>query len=331
MRLLAGLLAGQPFESVLTGDESLSRRPMDRIAQPLREMGARIELNDGRAPIHIKGGSRLHGIEYVLPVASAQVKSAVLLAGLYAEGSTVVVETTPSRDHTERMLALPIEKSETQSLIRSDATVPVEAVDITLPGDISSAAFFMVGALIVEDSSIRLTQVGINPSRTGIIDVLERAGAVFEATGHRMLGKEPVCDLTVSQTSLDAISVTPALAPRLIDEIPILAVAAARAGGISSFEGIGELRAKESDRIDSTSSLLRKMGASVSNDETSLQVAGGATLTGANIDGCGDHRIVMAAAIAGLAATGETRIAGAEAANVSYPGFWDDVERLAVR
>ncbi len=331
MRLLSGLLAGQEFDTELTGDESLRLRPMERIAEPLRRMGAEIDLENGRAPIRIRGGASLQGIEYVLPVSSAQVKSAVLLAGLYAKGVTTVIESTPTRDHTERMLGLTSEKSAGRTLIRSEASVQPPVVDMELPGDISSAAFFMVAGLIVENSTVSLTGVGINPSRSGIIDVLENAGAIFEATNHRMVGREPVCDLAVSSAGLRPIHVAPEIVPRLIDEIPILAVAATRADGVSTFTGVGELRAKESDRIAAVSSSLTAMGANLSVSETAFEVAGPSKLHGVVIDSRGDHRIAMAMAVAGLLAGGETRILGADAAGVSYPGFWSDLERLAQR
>ncbi|HUF11084.1 MAG TPA: 3-phosphoshikimate 1-carboxyvinyltransferase [Rhodothermales bacterium] len=331
MRLLAGLLAGQEFAVELTGDGSLLRRPMDRIADPLRRMGARIELTDGRAPICIGGNSALKSIDYVLPVASAQVKSAVLLAGLFADGTTSVIEPVPTRDHTERMLGLSRESSAGGTVIRSDRSIQPSAVDMSLPGDISSAAFFMVAGLIVADSSVRMIGVGINPSRSGILDVLEQAGARFVATGHRMVGREPVCDLTVATARLTPLRIMAEIAPRLIDEIPVLAVAATRADGTSSFTGVGELRAKESDRIAAVSASLARMGATVAESESGLEVLGPTQLSGAVIESGGDHRIAMAMAVAGLVAGGETRILGADAANVSYPGFWEDLERVAVR
>lgn len=331
MRLLSGLLAGQLFDVELTGDESLRRRPMDRIAEPLRRMGAVIDLDGGRAPIRIRGGSKLHGIDYTLPVSSAQVKSAVLLAGLYADGTTKVIEPTPTRDHTERMLDLSRESSGERMVIRSDASVSPPAFDMDLPGDISSASFFLTAALIVKDSWIEVIGVGINPSRTGFIDVLERAGADFTAMNHRMVGREPVCDLAVSSANLAPITVDADIVPRLIDEIPILAVAATRATGGGRFTGVGELRAKESDRIEAVSSSLSALGAKVNVSTSAFEVEGPTRLKGTTIDSLGDHRIAMAAAVAGLVAEGETRILRAEAVEVSYPGFWEDLERVTRR
>jgi len=331
MRLLSGLLAGQGFDVELTGDESLRGRPMERIAEPLRRMGAQISLVNGKAPIRISGSSSLRGIKYELPVSSAQVKSAVLLAGLYADGVTTVVESTPTRDHTERMLDLPREVSNGQTVIRSNASIRPAAVDMSLPGDISSAAFFLTAGLVIEDSSVELVGVGINPSRSGIIDVLERSGAGFEATNHRMVGREPVCDLVVSSASLAPIEVTAGIVPRLIDEIPILAVAATQASGRSAFTGVGELRAKESDRIAAISTSLSTLGAEVRVLESAFEITGPVKLRGGTIDSVGDHRIAMAMAVAGLLASGETRILRAEAAGVSYPGFWEDLDRLVQR
>jgi len=331
MRLLSGLLAGQGFDVELTGDESLRGRPMERIAEPLRRMGAQISLVNGKAPIRISGSSSLRGIKYELPVSSAQVKSAVLLAGLYADGVTTVVESTPTRDHTERMLDLPREVSNGQTVIRSNASIRPAAVDMGLPGDISSAAFFLTAGLVIEDSSVELVGVGINPSRSGIIDVLERSGAGFEATNHRMVGREPVCDLVVSSASLAPIEVTAGIVPRLIDEIPILAVAATQASGRSAFTGVGELRAKESDRIAAISTSLSTLGAEVRVLESAFEITGPVKLRGGTIDSVGDHRIAMAMAVAGLLASGETRILRAEAAGVSYPGFWEDLDRLVQR
>jgi len=331
MRLLAGLLAGQPFDSELTGDASLRSRPMARIAEPLGRMGAEITLTDGKAPIRIAGGKRLHSVEYALPMASAQVKSAVLLAGLYASGRTAVIESIPSRDHTERMLRLEFAVVNGKRVVYSDAGVEISPVDMHLPRDISAAAFFLVAALVVPDSRIDILGVGVNPSRSGIIDVLELAGAEIEGRNHRAVGREPVCDLSIQFTPIGAIEVNEKVAPRLIDEIPVLAVAATAAEGTSRFSGVGELRAKESDRIAAVSFMLSSMGATVSERKESFTVDGPTQLSGARVDSRHDHRIAMAAGIAGLAAEGETIITGAEIANVSYPTFWEDLERLAGR
>lgn len=304
---------------------------MDRIAAPLRQMGAQIDLQEGKAPIRITGNPSLHSIEYLLPVPSAQVKSAVLLAGLYARGTTTVVEPIPTRDHTERMLDLPRTDSDGRTVIESSRSVVPPVLDTHLPGDISSAAFFMAAGLMLENSSVDLLNVGVNPSRSGFFDVLERAGASFEASNHRTVGREPVCDLRITSANLAAIRVTPNVVPRLIDEIPILAVVATQAKGNSSFEGVGELRAKESDRISAVAAGLSRLGVKITVSESSFEVPGPTRLKGGVIDSLGDHRIAMAMAVAGLAADGQTTIQGAEAAAVSYPGFWEDLERLAIR
>ncbi len=331
MRLLAGVLAGQPFDSILTGDASLRARPMERIAAPLREMGAEVTLKDGCAPIRLAGGRKLRGIEYELPVASAQVKSCVLLAGLFAEGETTVIEPVPSRDHTERMLELDVvEMGGARHLSVEDGrTVPAQTW--TVPGDFSAAAFFLVAGSIVPESELRLEGVGLNPSRAALLDVLRAMGADFSIKNERTRGGEPLGDLTVRTpgSALQSATIGGRLIPNLIDELPVLAVAAACAGGRTTITGAAELRVKETDRIAAIAAGLSALGAEVEELEDGLVIEGPARLRGAEVDARGDHRIAMTLGVAGLAAEGETTIRGAEHARVSFPGFWDELTRAA--
>jgi 3-phosphoshikimate 1-carboxyvinyltransferase len=330
MRLLAGFLAGHPFGSTLTGDESLSLRPMERIAEPLRHMGASVELANGRPPVAILGG-RLRGCEYVLPVASAQVKGCVLLAGLLAEGETTVVESTPSRDHTERLLALDVFEMDGRRHITIRGGEPVRAGLWVVPKDFSAAAFFLVAGSIVPGATLELPGVGLNPSRAALLDVLGAMGALITVRNERQRSHEPVADLTVeTPDGLHGVSVGAALIPNLIDEIPVLAVAAACAEGLTEIRGAAELRYKESDRLAATAKMLRDLGARVEELPDGLIIEGGRPLRGTDIDAAGDHRIAMAGAIAGLAADGETRIHGADCVAVSFPGFWDELRRIAL-
>jgi 3-phosphoshikimate 1-carboxyvinyltransferase len=325
------VLAAQPFVSFLSGDASLRERPMERIVAPLREMGARIwaRADDTRAPLAIRGG-RLRGIRYRMPVASAQVKSAVLLAGLFAEGETAVEEPAPSRDHTERMLAA------MGSEIRREGasvrlTLPSKALSslsLRVPGDTSAAAFWMVAAAIHPDAEVSLPGVGVNPTRAGLIEVLRDMGAEIEVGEERSVGGEPVADVMVRSSSLKGTAVGGELIPRLIDEVPVLAVAAAVAQGRTVIRDAAELRVKESDRLSTVAAELRRLGARVDERPDGLVIEGGAELRGAAVDSRGDHRLAMALAVAGLVAEGETVVAGSEAASVSYPHFWADLEAL---
>ena len=330
MRLMSGVLAGQPFLSVLTGDASLRTRPMARIAEPLRQMGARIDgREEGRlAPLSIRGGA-LHGIHYALPVASAQTKSAVLLAALFADGETTVKEPAPTRDHTERMLAAMGARIAGEGpavrLVPGDALAPLS---MRVPNDISAAAFWMVAAAIHPDAELRITGIGLNPTRTGIIDALRQMGADLEIAEERQVGGEPVGDVIVRSSRLTGISVGGDMIPRMIDEVPALAIAAAFADGTTVIRDAAELRVKESDRIASVASELRKLGARVEEHDDGMTVEGGARIIGANVTSAGDHRLAMALAIAGLAAEGETRLSDAEAVGISYPEFWSCLERL---
>jgi 3-phosphoshikimate 1-carboxyvinyltransferase len=332
MRLLAGVLAARPFLSVLTGDSSLRSRPMGRVVGPLREMGAQAWGRGGDAypPLAIRGGE-LRGIHYRMPVASAQVKSALLLAGLFARGETAVEEPAATRDHTERMLlAMGARLSKGGTLVRIR---PLEGelapLDLRVPGDISAAAFWMVAAALHPDAELHLPGVGVNPTRSGIIDALRAMGADLEVTEEREQGGEPAADITVRSSRLAPVEVSGDLVPRLIDEIPVLAVAAALTPGRTVVRDAAELRVKESDRIVTTCRELRRLGARVEELPDGLAIDGVQSLRGAHCQSHGDHRLAMALGVAGLLARGETVIEGAGAAEVSYPGFWSDLTRLA--
>lgn len=330
MRVLAGALAGHPFLSVLTGDASLRSRPMERVATPLRSMGATVLTREGGlAPLVILGGA-LRPIAYRLPVASAQVKSAVLLAGLFAEGVTVVEEPAPSRDHTERMLAAMGAdiRREGNALSVSGMSGGLAPLDLTVPGDLSAAAFWMVLAACAPDAEVRLPAVGVNPTRTGIIDALEAMGACVEVGEERLSGGEPVADIVVRSSRLRGASFGGDLIPRLQDEIPALAIAAVFAEGRTEVRDAAELRVKESDRIAMLAVGLRTMGARIEELPDGFVIEGTGRLRGATVESHGDHRLAMAFAVAGLLAEGETAIEGAECVAVSYPGFWDDIDRL---
>lgn len=330
-RLLTGLLAGQRFFSVLTGDASLRSRPMGRVVEPLKMMGGRFRGRDGDRllPLAVLG-SDLTGLEYTLPVASAQVKSALLLAGLYARGVTRLREPQPARDHTERML-----RAQGANVTVRDGEIALEpgpalrALDVTVPGDISSAAFWLVAAAIHPDAEITVLDVGVNPGRTGVLEALEAMGADLEIVPRGERGGEPVADLICRSSDLQGTVIRGSLVPRLIDEIPVLAVAAAFARGETVFEDAAELRVKESDRIASVATELGKLGADVTEHTDGFTVRSGRRLRGARCDSRGDHRMAMALAVAGLVASGETAIDGADAAGVSYPSFWDDLVRVA--
>lgn len=324
IRLMAGILAGRPFHSTLIGDESIARRPMKRVMGPLRELGARI---DGRAdgeftPLSIRGG-QLQGIEYQSPVASAQVKSAILLAGLQASGKTTVYEPHLSRDHTERMLSsfgIKLHSFDGGVSIEGGQTLQQQE-EIRVPGDISSAAFMLAAAAIVPNSKLVIKNVGINPSRTGVLDVLKEMGATLEIQNVREESGEPVADLYIEHSSLKGIEVSGAIIPRLIDEIPIIAVLATQAEGTTVIKDASELKVKETNRIDVMVEELQKMGAKVEPTEDGMVIHGVTPLRGAKCHSHGDHRIGMSMAIAGLVAEGETSVEDAEAINVSFPGF----------
>ncbi len=330
MRLLAGLLAGQPFLSIITGDRSLRSRPMDRVIQPLRLMGAQIwgRSSDSRAPLVIKGG-QLHGIRYTLPVPSAQLKSALLLAALFARGDTVIKEPIASRDHTERMLKAMEAKIKVKGDYITVSPGRLKAVDIIVPGDISSAAFWLVAGAIHSRANIRLSNVGINPTRSGIIDVLNAMGADIAVTNERMVSGEPVADLKVQSSRLSGMEIGGELIPRVIDEIPLIALAASVARGKTVIKDARELRVKESDRISNTAKELLKLGADVQELPDGMIIQGREKLRGAACESHGDHRLAMMLGIAALVAEGETEIDNAEAVNISYPIFWQDLKRLS--
>ena len=332
MRLLSGLLAAQPFMSVLTGDESLRSRPMRRIVHPLQQMGAQVmgRQNGSLAPLVIQGGS-LAGIEYDLPVASAQVKSCIMLAGLTASGDTVIHQPALSRDHTERMISAMGASVEEDGLDLSIKPVELGAVDISVPGDISSAAFWIVAGLCHPDSRVLVKGVGLNPSRTGIIDALQAMGAgdSLRLLNQRTEGGEPVADLLVTSGDLSGTEIGGDLIPRILDEVPILAVAACFASGETIIRDAAELRVKESDRIATTVEELSRLGANIEAREDGMVIRGTGRLSGAECRSHGDHRLAMAMAVCGLLSDGEVKVHGAADASVSYPSFWEDLELLA--
>ena len=333
IRILAGLLATQPFESVITGDDSLRSRPMGRVIHPLTLMGAEIrgEENSTKAPLIIRGGN-LHGIRYQLPVASAQIKSAILLAGLSAQGNTIIEEPGPSRDHTERMLrAMGACVASEGCMINLEPIVsPLSPIDVTVPGDISSAAFWLIAGALHPDARIAILRTGTNPSRSGIIDILHAMGANLRTENERTEGNEPVADLVVESSSLRSTTIEGVTIPRIIDEIPAIAVAASVANGTTFIRNASELRVKESDRISSTVEELSKLGAQIEELPDGMIIHGVPKLKGSLCDSHNDHRLAMALGIAGLIAEGETIISGAEVVNISYPDFWETLARISL-
>lgn len=327
-RLLCGILAGQPFTATLNGDASIQKRPMGRIIKPLREMGASIEgKNDNYCPLTLYP-SELHGIEYRLPVASAQLKSAILLAGLYAEGQTTVIEPAPSRDHTERMFrALGVEIETEGNVITLDPPEDLHAVDIAVPGDISSAAFFLVAGAIVPGSELTIRNVGVNQTRTGILDVLRDMGADITESNFRD-DAEPVCDLTVRYSRLHGVEIGGSIIPRLIDELPVIAVAAAFAAGETVIRDAQELKVKESNRIAAMVTELSRAGVDVEETDDGMIIRGGKTPCGASFQTYKDHRIAMSLAVLALAAQTASRINDPEVVSISYPDFFDTLKAL---
>lgn len=331
-RLMMGILSGLPVHSVLIGDESIAKRPMKRVTAPLREMGARIQGNqDGNfTPISIQGGG-LTGLDYVSPVASAQVKSAILLAGLQAEGVTTVSEPFKSRDHTERMLrAFGVEVMEEEGGRVSVAGNQelVSDLHIVVPGDISSAAFFLVAGAVVPGSRITLERVGLNPTRTGILEVLKNMGASLSYTNVVEDGPEPYADITIETSDLKGIEIGGDIIPRLIDEVPIIALMATQAEGTTVIKDAEELKVKETNRIDTVVNELKKLGADILATEDGMIIKGKTRLYGGSLDSYGDHRIGMMGAIASLIADGETVLQNDQAINVSYPNFFEHMESL---
>ncbi|NNC99008.1 MAG: 3-phosphoshikimate 1-carboxyvinyltransferase [Gammaproteobacteria bacterium] len=336
MRLLSGILAAQHFASKLVGDESLSARPMRRVTVPLTAMGARCVTDDnGCPPIHIRGVDKLEPIDYKLPMASAQIKSAVLLAGLYADGETSVTEPAPTRDHTERMLRAYGYPCETNKLNDLASAIKVRgggeltAADIDVPADISSAAFFLVAASIVPGSSLTLKHVGVNPTRTGVIDVLREMGADIRFLNPRAVGGEPVADIKVNYVGLNGIDVDPKYVPLAIDELPVLCIAAVCAEGITRISGAEELRHKESDRISAMVAGLRALGIEVVENKDGLHITGG-EFQGGEVDSFGDHRIAMSFAVAGAVSPAPVTIDNCDNVATSFPNFVALAEKVGM-
>lgn len=330
MRLLAGVLAAQPFFSVLTGDQYLRARPMARVAIPLRSMGATILGREGGnlPPLAIMG-THLKAIDYVSPVASAQVKSAILLAGLFTEGETTVTEPSRSRDHTERMfeaVGIPIHRNGLS--LRVDGIKRIPAFQIAIPGDFSAAAFFIVAALLIPGSELTLRDVGINPTRTGLLDALQSMGAVIEVSRRRIISGEPVADLSVRSQALHGTEVAGSLIPRMLDEIPIFAVAAALATGTTTIRDAAELRVKEVDRLAALAKELRRFGVQIEQHPDGLALQGGSSLSGCHCDSWEDHRMAMALAVAGLAAKESTTISDSSCVGSSFPDFWTRLDAI---
>jgi len=332
MRLLTGILAGQKFESVITGDETLRRRPMQRIVEPLSEMGANIVATyNATAPLKIFPSDKLKGIRYELPLPSAQVKSALLLAGLFAEGETVIIEPVESRDHTERMLGLSKVRTRAGYEIRIRSEIQVEPMKYVIPGDISSAAFFLSAAAILPGSSVTALGISVNPTRTGFLEILKKMGAKVTIENVTMVANEPIGDVTVSHSDLHGVEIMGEIIPRVIDELPIIAVVGAFADGETVVRDAHDLRRKESDRIVGVVDNLASMGAEVEELDDGFVVRGTGELYGSIVDSYKDHRMAMAFTIAGVCARGETIIKNAEWASISFPEFFTILETLIIR
>lgn len=330
MRLMAGLLCGQTFTVTLTGDASLTARPMQRVISPLELMGARIESSAGCPPLTVHGNPQLQGIDYTLPVASAQVKSAVLLAGLYANGITTVKEPAITRDHTERMLAtmgVRVERANHRISMRGQQVLT--GCDIQVPADLSSASFIMLAAILARRADILITGVGVNPTRTGVIDILQAMGGDISFENPRLYGAEPVADIRVRSSRLQGGPVDPALVSLAIDEFPVLFVAAAAAKGKTVFSGLAELRVKESDRIATMAAGLQALGIRVDEVADGATVYGG-NFTGGEVESQGDHRVAMSLAIAGTIAADAVTINDVAAVNTSFPGFTSCLTQLGI-
>lgn len=330
MRLLSGILAGQQFVSTVDGDESLRQRPMDRVLKPLRMMGAQVDAADGRsqAPLRIAGGA-LKGIHYEMPVASAQVKSALLLAGLYARGLTTVIEPSATRDHTERMLrGMGVPVLSDGRCVTVEPVAELRPLSMTVPGDFSTAAFFIAAAVSVPGSELLLKGVGVNPTRTGFLAILSQMGASVQLLHTREEGGEPVADICCSYQTLRGCRVDGNLISLSIDELPLVAVLATQAQGVTEVRGAQELRVKESDRIAAMTRGLHALGAEITELDDGWSIKGSARLRGAIVDSAGDHRVAMALAIAALHAQGVTEIADSQWVGISTPAFFSDLERL---
>lgn len=330
MRLMTGLLSGQGFDSVLIGDRSLSARPMSRVITPLGQMGARIDSLDGKPPLRIYGGRKLHGIDYAMPVASAQVKSALLLAGLYAEGKVTITEPAVTRDHTERMLeAMGADVHREPNRVSIAGGQSLRGGHVDVPGDLSSAAFIMLAVLLARDADVLIRNVGINPTRTGVLTILRDMGADITLENSRAPGNEPIADIRVRSSKLKGGSVDPALVSLAIDEFPVLFIAAAAADGETVFSGIGELRVKESDRIAAMAEGMRRLGVSVDESPDGAVVHGG-RFSGGTVESFGDHRIAMALAVAGTVAADAVLIRDIDAVDTSFPGFRQTMAAIGV-
>ncbi|TVP84635.1 MAG: 3-phosphoshikimate 1-carboxyvinyltransferase [Alkalicoccus sp.] len=330
VRLLSGILAGQPFSSVMTGDESIGRRPMRRVTGPLKMMNASIDGRDyaNYTPLCLRGGS-LQGVHYVSPVASAQVKSAILLAGLYAQGVTRVTEPHKSRDHTERMLetfGVKVETDEVSAAVTGGQKLTGSEVHV--PGDVSSAVFMLAAGALVPGSEITVKNVGMNPTRTGAVDVLKRMNAEMHVHSERMLGGEPVADITIKSGSLQSVTISGGEIPRLIDEIPVLALLATQAEGTTVIKDAAELKVKETNRIDTVVNQLNELGADCEATDDGMIIHGPSPLKGGKVESYHDHRIGMTMSLAGLIASDKVHVKDTEAIAVSYPGFYKDLEKL---
>ncbi len=331
IRLLSGLLAASPFFTVISGDSSLNSRPMERLVRPLRQMGAEIwGRNRGeKAPLSISGG-HLSGVEYSMPVASAQLKSALLIAGLFARGNTIIHQPAPSRDHTDRLVrSMGVRvANDNGSLIVHPG--PLTSVDVQVPGDISSAAYWLVAGTIHPNAKIRVVRSGVNPSRTGIIDVLRAMGARLLIGQLLVKGGEPTADIQAESSELEGVEIGGDLIPRIIDELPLLALAATQARGKTVIRDAEELRVKESDRIQSTACELSKLGACIEETPDGMIIKGPTPLSGGRCDSHGDHRLAMTLGIAGLISKEPVTIENPDAVNISYPDFWDELDKLRV-
>lgn len=329
MRLVSGLLSAQKFYSVITGDDSLRFRPMKRITAPLNLMGAQVSgrQNNSFAPLTFNP-SNLKGIEYSMPVASAQLKSCLLIASLYAQGETIINQPSDSRDHTERMLKSMGSNIQSEGLQIRISSSELNCVDVNIPCDTSGSAFWLVAACCHPNAKIKIKNVGMNPTRTGVIEVLKMMGANLVLTNESVQGGEPVADILASSSNLKGIEISGEIIPRVVDELPILALASCFAEGKTTIKNAEELRVKESDRISATVDSLKKMSASIEELPDGMEINGTGRLSGAIVDSHGDHRIAMTNGIAGLLADGETTIQNSEAANVSYPNFWKELSEI---
>jgi len=330
IRLLSGILAGQNFSCEIFGDESLSKRPMKRIIEPLRLMGVEISAKDDQyPPLKIKGNPDLKPIKYTMPVASAQVKSCIIFAGMQAKGETHVIEPAPSRDHTEKMLKYLGAKIDVyENKITIEGPTTLKAKDIHVPGDISSASYFLVAGLLVPNSEIEIKNVGFNKYRIGFLQILSKMGANIQIKNIENVCNETVVDIVASSSELHGLSVDQNLIPSMIDEIPLLVLVATQAKGTTIISGAEELRVKESDRIKTITTELNKMGAKITELTDGFVIEGKTLLHGAEVYSYNDHRVAMTLAIAGLIADGETKINNSECVNISFPGFWEILEKI---